>query len=92
MKEFQWQIMPPWPLPIRLPLYEYGKLSSCPIFGAAKVKRRRRGDKRHCHNADLQKSGGDKKPASFLRPLEFMGLPLLLSVGVRRPSQSEQIV
>ena len=31
---------------------------SRPPLGAAKVKRRRRGDKRHRHKAGLQKSGG----------------------------------
>ena len=30
--------------------------------GAAKLKRRRRGDKRHRHNAGLQESGGSKSP------------------------------
>ena len=35
-------------------------MSSRPPFGAAKVKRRRRGDKHHCHNAGLRKSIGLK--------------------------------
>ena len=38
------------------------------ILGAGKVKRQRRGDKRHRHDASLQKSGGRKNlppPATF---------------------------
>ena len=34
------------------------RIGSCPPLGAAKVKRRRRGDKRHCQMPRLLRSGG----------------------------------
>ena len=47
------------------------KLVMALLLGAAKVKQQRRGDKRHRHEAGLQKNGGRKQPTTVLRPLAY---------------------
>ena len=42
------------------PTVNQAVICSCPALGAAKVKRRRRGDKRRQQKTDLLKSGGRK--------------------------------